>query len=129
MSSAYVRTFFRSKTAGLGVPYFETVNTDQNPGVPVWATFEFNSEFSEVLSFCGDTVEEGTVDIVVSALPGTGDGAAIQAVENAATYLMQQQDATGRLVLLSSQPPDEYSSGSADRTYRVVVGINYRFYK
>ena len=129
MSSLYVREFFRSKASGLGVPYFETVNTDQNPSVPLWATFEFNSEFSEVLSFCGDSMEEGTVDVVVSALPGTGDANAIQAVENAATYLMQQQDETGRLVLLGSQPPDEYSQGSADRTYRVVVGINYRFYR
>lgn len=129
MSSSYVREWFRSHAANLGCPFFETVNTDQNPDAPLWATFEFNSEFSEVLSYCGETVEEGVVDIVVSAFPGTGDAAAIQAVENAATYLMQQQDETGRLVLLSSQPPDEYSDGSADRTYRVVVGIEYRFYR
>ena len=129
MSSLYVRNWFRSHTASLGVPYYETVNSEQNPTDPVWVTYEFNGEFSDVLSYCGDAVEEGTVDVVVSAQPGTGDAAAIQAVENAATYLMQQQDATGRLVLFSSQPPDEYSDGSADRTYRVIVGINYRLYK
>jgi len=129
MSSSYVRTFFRNLAPGIGCPWYETVNQDQNPTDPVWATFEFNAEYSALLSFCGNTAEEGTVDVVVSAQPGSGDAAAIQAVENAATYLMQQQDATGRLVLLSSQPPDEFSSGSADRTYRVVVGINYRFYR
>jgi len=128
MSSLYVRNWFRSHTANLGVPYYETVNQDQNPTDPIWVTYEFNSEFSDLLSFCGDTMEEGTVDIVVSAQPGTGDAAAIAAAEAAAAYLTAQHDATGRLVIVKRQPVDEYSDGSADRNYRVIIGIEYRLY-
>jgi hypothetical protein len=129
MSSLYVRNWFRSHTASLGVPYYETVNSEQNPTDPVWVTYEFNAEFAEVLSFCGDGAEEGVVDVIVSSQPGTGDAAALSAVEAAAAYLVSQNDATGRLVILGKQPPDEYSDGSADRTYRVIVGIEYRFYR
>jgi hypothetical protein len=133
MSSKYVRDWIRSQVAtpgylAINVPFYDTINTDQDPDDPLWATAEFNVESHSRISLCDGQLEEGVIDFVVSAQAGTGDEAALIAAEAAAAYLLQQKDPSGQLVLLTSQPPEDYSEGSGDRSYRVVVGLEYRYY-
>ena len=72
MSSLHVRTLARQWIVGVGVPFHETINTNANPQDPIWVTLDFQSEYTEVSTFCDDYIETGVIEMVYR-VEGTGD--------------------------------------------------------
>ena len=130
MSASYVRSKTRQwageVSAASTVPFYETINTAISPTENVWFTVSFTSEFNEG-TFCDrGFIEQGFITITVAAAPGTGDSAAVTAMEQIVPALMAKVDASGRLAYESYEPLQENTQGSADRDYRMTVIINYR---
>ena len=129
MSSSYVRETFRTwaqeTSALVGVQFYDTINVEQSPQDLTWWTAEFIAEFMDG-TFCRpDYRETGFIRVIVNAQPGTGDLAAVQAMEGVVPLLMQKIDNTQRLVLERYEPIQEAFAGNADATYRVTVAIDY----
>lgn len=132
MSSSYVRglarTWASAAATATSIPFYETVNTDQNPSDPVWWTIEFSAEFSEKLSFCDTWREEGIADIVVSGRPGVGDLAVIDASEKIRDNMLSNNDPARKFYLAGPNPPVEYSGGSGELSwYQVSISIEYSY--
>jgi len=130
MSSGYVRTLVETWLNELTVPYYPTVNEDQNPQDDIWCTAEFSSAFRESTTFCGGyTTEEGDVEVVYWGRPGIGEDTLIAALEADMVILMAKRDLTQKLVLLNRTAPFEYTSGSAEEGYGLSVEIDYQLYE
>jgi hypothetical protein len=127
MSSLYVRNLARTWAASCATPYYDTINKEQNPTDAVWFTMDFEVEGSEMLTLCGDTQEEGVIDLVFCGSAGSGDAAVLAAAEADAKVFLAQSDTTGKLVVRRAMPPEEFSAGDADPWYRVVIGLEYLF--
>jgi hypothetical protein len=130
MSSLYVRTVTEGwmKDAAMLVPYYETINMENNPKDSVWCTCDFSSTFREKLTFCdGANSEEGEVEIVYFGSPGIGYQSLLQALETEMITLMSQRDS--KLSLTSRSAPFEYSGGSADKMYALSVYVDYQYYE
>jgi hypothetical protein len=130
VSASYIRAKFRTwateVAAATGLPFYDTINRQQNPADAVWWTCGFTSEFHEG-TFCDrGYIETGFVTVIVVAEPGLGDLPAVQAMEQIVPALDAKIDPTQRLVLESYEPIDEQTAGSADQNYRVRCNINYR---
>ena len=130
MSASYVRSKTRQwageVSAASAVPFYETINTANNPTEDTWFTVSFTSEFNSG-TFCDrGFIEQGFITVTVVAAPGTGDSDAVTAMEQIVPALMAKVDASGRLAYESYEPLQENSQGSADRDYRMTVIINYR---
>lgn len=132
MSSSYVRTLVEGwmKDAGMAVPYYATINEEQNPQDELWCTVDFTSDYRDVITFCeGMTTEEGEVEVQYFGRAGIGDDTLIQALEADMITLMAQRDPQGKCVLIRRSAPFETSSGSADQMYSLSVYIDYQFYE
>jgi len=130
VSSSYVRETVRAwmADASMSVPFYNTVNTDQNPSDEIWATAEFDSLFRERSTFCaGSWVEEGDITLVYTGLPGVGDGSLLAAAEADIKLLMAMRDPNERLFLTSVSAANEYSGGSANQGYQVEFTVDYKF--
>ena len=130
MSSSYVRETVRAwmSDSSMSVPFYNTVNTDQNPSDEMWATAEFDSLFRERSTFCaGSWVEEGDVTLVYTGLPGIGDGPLLAAAEADIKMLMSMRDPNDQLLLTKVSAANEYSGGSANQGYQVEFTVDYEF--
>ena len=130
MSSSYVRETVRAwlSDSSMSVPFYNTVNTDQNPTEDIWVTADFDSIFRERSTFCaGSWVEEGDVTLVYTGLPGVGDGPLLAAAEADVILLMAMRDPSERLSLTSVSAANEYSGGSANQGYQVEFTVDYTF--
>mgnify|MGYP000582976007 CR=1 FL=1 len=130
MSSSYVRETVRAwlSDSSMSVPFYNTVNTDQNPPEDIWVTADFDSIFRERSTFCaGSWVEEGDVTLVFTGLPGVGDGPLLAAAEADVILLMAMRDPNERLSLTSVSAANEYSGGSANQGYQVEFTVDYTF--
>lgn len=130
MSSSYVRETVRAwlSDSSMNVPFYNTVNTDQNPTEDIWVTADFDSIFRERSTFCaGSWVEEGDVTLVFTGLPGVGDGPLLAAAEADVILLMAMRDPNERLSLTSVSAANEYSGGSANQGYQVEFTVDYTF--
>ena len=130
MSASYAREKTRqwaNEVAALtSFAFYDTVNTEVDPVDNVWWTVEFESE-SFTGTFCQKGyLEQGFIELTVLAAAGSGDTAAISALEFIIPEIMSKIDNTQRLVFESHEPVRESSVGSADRWYRMAVAINYR---
>ena len=113
----------------MAVPFYPTINEEQNPADTAWVTAEFSSTFRVSQTFCdGVTREEGDIELVYVSLAGVGYDELIQAIETDMAVLMAQRDDTGNLVLMNRSAPFEYSQGSAAQNYAVSVEIEYQLY-
>lgn len=126
MSSLYVRNKIRQWAALCATPFYDTINLEQNPSDPVWFTAEFEVENSEMVTYCKDELEEGVVDLVFCGSAGSGDAAVLTAAEADAKVFLAQSDVTGKLVIRRAMPPEEFSAGTGDNWYRVVIGLEYK---
>lgn len=130
MSSLYVREKVRgwlTSTPGLQLPFFDTVNADETPTVEQWATVAFVTSATEPLDYCGGVEERGTFDYIALGKPGTGDAQLLAAAEHDVALLMQQADATGRLVLQRVSAPEDFFQAGAVPWYTVSVSVDYRY--
>jgi hypothetical protein len=130
VSSSYVRETVRAwlSDASMSVPFYDTVNTDQNPMDDIWVTADFDSLFREKSTFCaGSWVEEGDITLVYTGLPGVGDGPLIAAAEADVSLLMAMRDPNDQLFLTNVSAANEYSGGSANQGYQIEFVVDYQF--
>ena len=114
----------------MSVPFYPSINTNQNPTDAIWVTASFGSSYRETLTFCnGMAMEDGEVELIYFGPPGTGYNAVITAMETDLAVLMAQRDPNGKVVLTGRSAPFEYSAGDADREFSVSVFVEYQFYE
>lgn len=130
MSSLYVRSMVRGwceNTAGLLLPFYDTVNREQNPDDEAWATVLFMNAQAQTITYCGHSEERGTFDFLALGRPGVGDEALLQAAEHDAALLLQQVDPAGRLVLLRAGTPEDFLQATAVPWYSVAITFDYLY--
>ena len=130
MSALYVRQTIREWLARpeFAVPFYDTVNTDQNPTDDVWATAAFDASFRERLTFCESSwVEEGDVNVTYTGLPGIGDAVVLAAAEADMLTLMSIRDPNDKVRLTAVDPPREASAGSTNQGYQVSYQVEYEY--
>ena len=127
MSSLYVRDKVTewAKSSTVSIPFYQTINEHTNPLDNIWFTAEFEPEYSEKITFCGETAEEGLVTFVFSTQAGVGYEDVIAAGELAVAKILEQDDPTRDLTLELAYAPDEYTGGSADNGYRISISVEY----
>ena len=115
----------------MAVPYYDTVNKEQNPQDDMWCTADFSSEFREIITFCaeGAVREDGEIEIRFAGLPGVGSTALLQAIESDMVTLMAQRDPNHKLVLTQRSAPYEVSSGTAKLMYELSVFVDYQLHE
>lgn len=122
-----MKEWCESASTATGIPFYYTINLQQDPKDDAWFTIQFNSIDHEG-NFCKlEYMELGFIDVILLSTPGKGDLIAITALESIVPVLMDYADPNRRLTLESYEPIQEYSRGDADSTYRVGVQINYRY--
>lgn len=131
MSSLYVRELVRSwmQDSAMTVPFFDTINSERDPGMIMWCTAVFDSIYWEKLTFCDDEMEQGQIILIYSGNPGVGDVELLTAIENDVALLMQKRDPNRRFVIDERSAPDDYTDGDADMQYRVAIFLSYTFYQ
>lgn len=132
MSSFYVRQMVETwlKDPAMVIPYYDTINEEQDPQDDMYCTGRFNSSFRETTTFCqGNTLEEGEVEVTYFGQAGIGDNALIQALEADMVTLMAQRDPDTKLTLTQRSAPFEFSGGSAGQKYGLSIYIDYQLYE
>jgi len=129
MSRGYVREAVRQMitSSGMTTTFHESINFDEVPTEDTWFTVEFNSEGTNIDTYCYDRTETGVIDFVFSTLPGTGDTAFLAAAEADIQKFMKSKDPNGKLTLLNDLAPEEFTSGSANQFYQVIIGVEYSY--
>lgn len=131
MSSLAVRQHVENwlQDAAMTVPFYGTVNVDQDPRDDIWMTVMFSANYREVLTYCeGIEEEEGEIELVYFGEPGTGYQALLTALEGDVATFMAQKDPSHKLTLKSRSAPYEWSGGSSERHYALSVFIEYSYY-
>ena len=132
MASLYVRQKVRGwlQDPAMAVPFYNTTNEEQSPNDDIWSTLEFGFADRETLTFCNGIAEEqGEFEVVYLGQPGVGDVALLTAAEADIKTLMAQRDATNKLILTQSNPPEEFTQGDAQMEYGVSFSIEYSYYE
>lgn len=129
MSAKYVRDKVRVWAGEVAntatIPYYDTVNREENPTDSVWFTMSFGVDLISG-TFCEPGyIENGFFTVMVFAQPGTGDAQAVDAIEQILPEFMGKIDPSARLSLENYEPMREASDGSAEKYYRVQVTVNY----
>lgn len=130
MSALYVRQTVREwlSRPDFDVPFYDTVNTEQNPSDDVWCTATFDANFRERLTFCENSwVEEGDINVVYTGLPGVGDSVVLAAAEADMLTLMSIRDPNDKLRLTAVDPPREASAGSVNQGYQISYLVEYEY--
>lgn len=127
MSRKYVRDTARQWIVASSpeIPFYDTINIEENPVEPYWCTLEFNHEYTDTNTYCNSQEEHGVIDIVVSGQPGEGDDTVLEYATMIAENFMKNKDPNGKLTLLNDQAPEEFTGGDANKYYQVNVGIEY----
>lgn len=129
MSASYVRykveEWCQEISQVTGIPFYKTINNEENPADDVWFTVEFGALFNEGMLCKKEYLEQGVVRVVFIGAAGTGWEDTILAMEGVIPLLMEKVDNTRRLELTDYEPLTEESGGSAEPDYAVSVIINY----
>lgn len=128
MSSLYVRSLVRQWLLTYPqVPFYDSINYVPTPEDNVWLTVEFFADAKEGTMGCDGYRETGLVDLIFASQPGIGDVPLLTLLEPAVAFFEDQKDPSNRLTLTESEPVRDVSGGTADRTYRMAVGVNYSY--
>jgi hypothetical protein len=129
VSARYVRDTIRAWAGEVfTVPFIDTINAGTTPSNGgIWASVQFDPSGDTKISYCEDIEEAGLADFIFCGPPGQGDSAILDQAEQSIAALLARQDAA-ELVLLYAHAPEEFSQGSADHSYRVNIGVEYRHY-
>ena len=129
MSASYVRTkveqWCQEVATLAGVPFYKTINEQQEPADPTWFTVEFMALLNENMLCKKGYIEQGVVRVVFISEPGIGWEDNILALESVIPPLMEKVDPTRRLELTEYEPLTEESLGSAEPRYMTSVSIQY----
>lgn len=128
MSSLYVRQKVRewAEAASLaeGLPFYDTVNREQDPGDPMWSTAEFLNATNAASTFCSDE-ETGTVDLLFFTRGGGGDEVLLAAAEAAMAAFMANTDT--KLALDRNGPPEDFPAGGGVPWFVVLFPVSYTY--
>jgi hypothetical protein len=124
MSSLYVRDTVRAWLAAGAVPFYDTVNQEQQPRDALWKTVDWGFPSRERDTYCGQQLENGTIAIAYFGQPGTGDTDVLAQAEQDIAALMAQVDPTNALVLEKNDPPFDYRQGNL---YVVEFQVEYNY--
>lgn len=129
MSALGVRQLARAwarQVAPVDAPFYDTVNTAEDPKDTVWWTIEFFSTTHNGETFCrGGYIETGQLDLVFCGRAGIGDVPLLTAAEAVIAAFTQKEDPSGRLVLENYEPIAEVLGGDADLWYRIACTVTY----
>lgn len=129
MSAGYVRRkieqWCEEAAQAHGVPFYKTINSEENPPDPVWFTVEFVALFIEGMLCEAGYHEDGAFRIVIMSQPGQGWEPAIDALEQIMPDILLKSDPSRRLVIDGYEPILEETGGSAEHTYIVSQTVNY----
>ena len=118
------------KDVSMAVPYYPTINEEQDPQDIMWCSADFSSSLRDTLTYCqGKTSEEGEVRVVYFGQAGVGEDILIAALEADMVLLMANRDPSDKLVLMQRSAPFEFGGGSAERWYGLSVYVDYQFYE
>ena len=76
---------------------------------------------------CKGYRETGVIDLIFSSQAGLGDEPLLTLLEPAIVAFMANVDPTAAFTLTESEPVRDVSGGSADRHYRLAVGVQYSY--
>lgn len=124
MSSRYVRRKVGEWMALMTVPYYPTVNVEQDPTDATWVTVEYNIPFNNTLTFCNNKLEEGSFTIAFFGQSGIGDDQLLTAAEADVDLFMSQVDSAGLLQLMRNSPPIDFRQ---HEFYVVEFTIDYEY--
>jgi hypothetical protein len=125
MSSRYVRTTVRNWLNQGNVPYYDTVNQEQDPTDDIWSTVDWGMQTRAMETYCRETVEDGAFTVIFFGRPGIGDDALLQASEAEMDLLMLRVDTSGRLVLLDRGVPIDFRQED-HFCVEYLIGYEYR---
>lgn len=127
MSSLYVRSlcdqWAKSAETNTGIPYFSTINEEQNPTDRLWFTLLYQPVNTTQATYCS-TWETGIVSLIFMGPAGSGFEETLLSAQPVIDDFVASVDATGRLTLEVEQPPSDFTSPD-DPWYVVEVAINY----
>ncbi len=107
--------------------FYDTVNLNQDPDDDKWFTIEYNSEHTELSTFCGDSEETGLIDLIFNCPGGNGDDVIEEceriAKEFLATYQLQK---TKNLSFTRMVAPEGFNH-STTRYFQVIIGVEYKY--
>jgi hypothetical protein len=125
MSSRYVRTTVRN-WLGLGsVPFYDTVNVEQDPTDRIWNSVDWGAGFRDRETFCGE-VESGNFDVVFVGPPGIGDDELLEKAEAEIQVLMTRVDPSQKLSLLMFSAPQDFRTSQGKFCVSISVEYEYR---
>lgn len=126
MSALYVRNTLRQWASEIPeIPFYDTINLLPDIPDPQWFTVEFFAESKLGMIGCPGYQERGVADFVFCATAGTGDEALLLLLEPAIIALSNRSDPNKLLTIEETEPVRDDSGGTADSTYRLVVGVRY----
>jgi hypothetical protein len=127
MSSVAIRRKMETFAAGLGVPYYPTINEEQNPTDPLWMSLDFSGEYSEKTTFCDDQLEVGQIEFLFFANPGVGEQIIFSSIERVLNQVNLYQD--DNLVLGAVQPLDDNNGSAENRWFEISCRVDYSYRK
>jgi hypothetical protein len=127
MSSVAIRRKMETFAAGLGVPYYPTINEEQNPTDPLWMSLDFSGEYSEKTTFCNDQLEVGQIEFLFFANPGVGEQIIFSSIERVLNQVNLYQD--DNLVLGAVQPLDDNNGSAENRWFEISCRVDYSYRK
>ena len=127
MSAKYVRDLAKQWAQSLTVPFYDTVNIEQEPTDPIWCTLEFEYSSSEEITFCGLNVHLGTFSLVFFGSAGIGYESLFAAAETDAAVFYLNDDPNQKLTLTLLDTPEEFETTGGVPQFGVAIAINYDY--
>lgn len=127
MSAKYVMDLAKHWAESLTLPFFDTINVEQNPADTMWVTLEFDYATSEELTFCGNQLHIGTFTLVFFGVAGAGYETLLEAAETDGAVFYLNEDPTHKLVMTGIDPPEEFESSGHVPLFGVAISVNYEY--
>lgn len=124
MANLYVRNTIREWLSSSVIPFYDTVNLEQNPQDPMWCTVDWGFSFADRTTFCNTIEEDGSFQIVYFGKPGIGDEELLEAAEKDMELLMEQIDPNYRLTLDTFSAAEDFLE---ENFYGVSFLVSYRY--
>lgn len=124
MADLYVRNLVRSWLVSGVVPYYDTVNIEQDPEEDLWCTVDWGFSFPSLMTYCGEVQHEGSFRVLYFGLPGIGDQAVLAAAEIDMASLMSQMDPNKQLALIGISSAEDVLE---ENYFGVAYSVDYEY--
>jgi hypothetical protein len=125
MSTLHARTLVHSWAAAQALPFYDTVNVEQNPADPIWFTIEWDIPFGDPLTYCGDKLLEGSFSLVFFGTSGETAIPLLTAAEPVVQSFMANVDPSGNLTLLDCGVAEDFWSGGDAPLFGIAFRVSY----